>query len=115
MTVIGLDENDAEELVEGGRWKGRGKGREVASMDPMVEASSDVDLCMHDSEFLAGQQQGWGTRKCRTGDCVVLSRFCAWIRPGEENSNGVDEITSQSRSTSNLERAGAQWEGERGE
>jgi len=40
MTVIGLDENDAEELVEGGRWKGRGKGREVASMDPMVEASS---------------------------------------------------------------------------
>jgi N-dimethylarginine dimethylaminohydrolase len=21
-----------------------------------------------------------------TGDCVVLSRFCAWIRPGEENS-----------------------------
>lgn len=51
MTVIGLDENDAEELVEGGRWKGRGKGREVASMDPMVETLSDVDLCTHDSEF----------------------------------------------------------------
>ena len=82
ITVMGFEEKDAEELAEGGRWKGRGKGRGVASIDSMVEYSSEVCPARDSVSFRATTVVGEKSNQCLfCGQQIML-----WARQGKEKS-----------------------------